>query len=149
MTEKIFKATNGKDIQPVYSHIAHSLLKIDALNHIKIFNNKIQASNLLSSNGKKTPLVHTGKKNVVALQLVIDSEEKTIEFTSVESNIKGYGRKLVFAVVEATPDDWTTGIAEGWINGFFRRMIEEMPKIKPFKKLEGDYKYFSSSLRGI
>jgi hypothetical protein len=34
------------------------------------------------------------------------------------------------------------------VNLFFRNMIEEMPRIKSFKKVEGDCKYFRDSLRG-
>lgn len=147
--KKIFTAANVRIIHPVFLQIAENLSRIDGINYIKIFKYKIQASTLLSDNGQRTPLLRTHKKKVLALQLLIDVEEKTIEFTSIESDRKGAGREMVAAVVDATPNDWTSGIAKNWMNEFFRKMMEEMPRIQALGRIETGRKYSRISLRGI
>ena len=104
---KISKATNVKKVHPIYLELAESLSHIDILKFIKIYNGRLCASNLLSTNKKKQPITEIGKKGVVGVELHIYPHNKTIDFYSLTSSPKGYGRKIVTAVVEAVPDDWT------------------------------------------
>ncbi|MBU1565083.1 MAG: hypothetical protein KJ630_05575 [Proteobacteria bacterium] len=129
INSKILKASNARTIDPVYFNLAESLAAIDILNYIKIYNERIKASNLLSENKKKEPITEIGKDGVIGLELLIDSTNKTIQFYSLTSSEKGYGRKLVKAVVDAVPDDWSIVVVFDSSGAFWQNMIEEFPRL--------------------
>lgn len=90
---KILKASNIKTIDPVSLQLAESLAAIDVLKFVKIYNEKMKASNFLSENKKKEPITEIGKDGVVGVEPLIDLEYQTIQFYSLTSASKGYGRK--------------------------------------------------------
>jgi len=102
--KRVFKASNvrKRKIHPVYLELAENLTHVDRLQFIKIYNGRL--SNLLSKNKKKEPIIETGKAGIIGVELLIDTEYRTVQFYSITSSQKGYGRKMVAAVVAATPD---------------------------------------------
>lgn len=131
-SKRIFKATNVKKIHPISIRLAESLAQIDILAFIKIYNERLKASNLLSENKKSEPITEIGREGAVGLELLIDTDNKTIQFYSITSTKKGYGRKIVKAVLEATPDDWVLVVVFDWSSGFWTKMLEEFPRITVF-----------------
>jgi len=69
---------------------------------------------------------------IVGAELLIDPDISTVQFYSLASSEKGYGRKIVDAVVRGTPDDWDIVVVMDWSGGFWNRMIEEYPRIVIF-----------------
>jgi hypothetical protein len=130
--KRVLKATNVKNVHSIYLQLAENLTKIDLLHFVKIYNDRLCASNLLSENKKKEPITETGKEGVVGVQLLIDEENKIIQFYTITSSQKGYGRKIVEAVVDATPDDWFLAVPLDWSGGFWDKMIERFPRIVVF-----------------
>ena len=129
-SNKIFKATNvRKDIHPLYMELATNLSKIERLKYIKIYNERIRASNYLSENKKKDPVVEIGGKDLVGVELLVDVPNKTIQFYSITSAVKGCGEKIVSAVVNITADDWTFVIPMDWSGGFWEKMVEKYPRL--------------------
>ena len=135
--DRVFKAKNVNKPEPVFLGLAESLARVNMLRFIKIYDDRISASNLLSDNGKKEPLVETKRKDLVGVELLIDPAFKTVQFYAIVSFQKGYGRKMVAAVVEATPEDWSLVVAMDWSGGFWKKMGEEYPRIVVFNKEEG------------
>lgn len=129
---RVFKASNVRDIHPVYLDLAESLTHVDLLRFIKIYNGSVCASNVLSGNRKKEPVVETGKAGIIGLELLIDTKHQTVQFYSITSSQKGYGRRLVAAVVEGTPDDWALVVPMDWSDGFWESMSAEYPRIIVF-----------------
>ena len=127
--ERIFKATNVRKIHPIYLEIAKSLSQIDILKYIKILNGRICASNFLNEKRKKEPIVKVGKENIVGVELLIDLDDKTIQFYSLTSAIKGHGGKIVSSIVKATPKDWSLYVVMDWSGGFWAKMTEKYPQI--------------------
>ena len=129
--KRIFKATNvsKKSIHPIYLQIAESLCHIDILNYIKIYNDSLCASNQLSTDKKKRPVTTMNQEGVIGVELLIDPSICTVQFYSLASSQKGYGRKIVNAVVEATPADWNIVVVMDWSGGFWDRMLEQYPRI--------------------
>jgi hypothetical protein len=103
--KRIFKATNVRKIHPVALDIAESLSHIDALNYIKIYNDRLCASNQLSTDKKKHPVTSMHQQGIIGVELLIDPDIFTVQFYSLASSEKGYGRKIVDAAVRGTPDD--------------------------------------------
>lgn len=133
--DRICKATNVKikTLHPIFLGLAQSLASIGMLRFIKISNDGLSASNLLSTDGKKEPLVDTNRKDLVGVELLIDPAFKTVQFFAIVSFKKGNGRKMVAAVVEATPADWQLAVAKDWSGGFWEKMREEYPRITIFQ----------------
>lgn len=126
---KIFKATNVKKVHPIYLELAESLSRIDIIKFIKIYNGRLRAANLLSENKKKNPKTKIGEDGVVGVELLINPSDKTIDFYSLTSSQKGYGRKIVEAIVTGTPEDWTLVVVMDWSGGFWQKMLNDYPRI--------------------
>ncbi len=131
---RIFKAQNvsKKSIHPIYLQISESLSHIDAFNYIKIYKDRICASNQLSTDKKKNPVTTMDQQGVIGVELLIDPAISTVQFFSLASSEKGYGRKIVEAVVRATPDDWNLIVTMDWSGGFWDKMLQEYPRIIVF-----------------
>lgn len=127
--DKISKANNVRKVDPIYIQVAEELAKIDILQHVKIYNGRIQASNVLSTNGKKEPITEIGQDNVVGVELLIDVPNQIIQFFSITSSEKGYGDKIVSAVVKSVPDDWNIMVFMDWSHGFWQVMSERYPRL--------------------
>ena len=129
-SNKIFKATNvRKNIHPLYMELATNLSKIEILKYIKIYNERIRASNYLSENKKKDPVVEIGGKDLVGVELLIDVPNKIVQFFSITSAVKGYGGKIISAVVSITADDWLIVIPMDWSGGFWEKMVAKYPRL--------------------
>jgi hypothetical protein len=126
---RVFKATNVKTIHPVTLALTEGLSKIDSLRYIKIYNDRVCASNQLSSDRKKEPITKAGHDGIIGVQLLIDPDHRTIQFYSLTSSEKGNGRRIVASVVQATPDDWMLAVPMDWSGGFWARMVAEFPRI--------------------
>jgi len=127
--DKISKAGNVRKVDPIYILISEELSNIDILQHVKIYNGRIQASNILSTNGKKEPIVKIGEENVVGVELLIDVPNQIIQFFSITSSEKGYGEKMVSAVVNSIPYDWNIVVFMDWSHGFWQVMAERYPRL--------------------
>lgn len=127
--KRIFKATNVKKPQPVFLDLAESLSHIELLHFIKIYNDSLCASSLLSTDKKKHPVTTMNKEGVIGVELLINPDINTVQFYSLASSQKGYGRKIVDAVVRGTPDDWNLVVVMDWSGGFWDRMLEEYRRI--------------------
>ncbi len=103
--ERIRKARSVRHIDPVVQRLATSLAQIPELQYIKIYPERLTASNVLSQDGKKNPVVEVGAKSIVGVELLIDSSAKVVQFYALTSAVKGCGRKIVEAVIGATPED--------------------------------------------
>ena len=133
--DRVFKATNVKikTLHPIFLGLAQSFSSIVMLRFIKIYNDRLCAANLLSNDGKKEPIVDTDRKDIVGVELLIDPAFKTVQFFSIVSFKKGNGRRMVAAVVEATPEDWSLAVVMDWSCGFWKKMREEYPRIMIFQ----------------
>ena len=132
LNEKISKANNVKKVHPVYHQISEDLANIDILRYVKIYNGRIKASNLLSENGKEEPATKIGDENIVGVELLVDITNKTIQFYSITSSVKGYGEKIVSSIVNSAPKDWEIVVVMDWSMGFWQVMAERYPRLVVF-----------------
>ena len=112
--------------------MAINLAQIPQLQYIKIYPDRLAASNVLSQDGKKNPVVKVGAEGMVGVELLIDSSAKVVQFYSLSSTIKGCGRKMVEAVIQATPLDWQVAVVMDWSGGFWPKMAQENPRLVVF-----------------
>lgn len=127
--ERIRRARSVKEIHPVVQDIAINLRDVAALRYIKLFPERLAASNVLSSDGKKNPVVKIGADDMVGVELLIDTSNQIVQFHALTSAEKGCGRQIVEAVVNAAPDDWFLPVLMDWSGGFWERMADEYPRL--------------------
>jgi hypothetical protein len=130
--ERIRKAHSVGRIDPIFRDLAMGLTRIPELRYIKIFPERLTASNVLSQDGKKNPVVKIGGDGLVGVELLIDASTKVVQFYALTSTVKDCGRKMVQAVVAATPEDWHLAVVFDWSGGFWRKMMAENPRIIVF-----------------
>jgi hypothetical protein len=130
--ERIRKAHSVRWIDPIFQDLAMGLARIPELRYIKIFPERLAASNVLSQDGKKNPVVKIGAEGLVGVELLIDESTRVIQFYALTSAIKGCGRKMVQAVVAATPEGWHLAVVFDWSGGFWQKMMAEHPRLVVF-----------------
>ncbi len=130
--DRIRKAHSVRRVQTIFKRLAVGLSGIPELRYIKIFPDRLTASNQLSRDGKKNPVVQISADGVVGVELLVDESAKVVQFYALTSVVKGCGRKMVEAVVGATPEDWHLAVVFDWSGGFWRKMAEENPRIVVF-----------------
>ncbi len=128
--ERVRKAHSVRSIPPVFQSLAISLADIPNLRYIKIFPGRIAASNVLSDEGKKNPVVIVGEEGIVGVELLIDVPNKILQFYALTSATRGCGRQIVDAVVVgAMPEDWFLAVLMDWSGGFWEKMAQEYPRL--------------------
>jgi len=127
--ERVRKARSVRSIPPVFQSLATSLARIPDLGYIKIFPERIAASNILSDDGKKNPVVIIGEEDVVGVELLIDVPNEIVQFYALTSATKGSGRRIVDSVVTATPEDWFLAVLLDWSGGFWEKMAQDYPRL--------------------
>ena len=130
--ERIRKARTLRRVEPVYEHLAVALAAITALRFVKLFPGRVGASNLLSTDGKKNPVVAIGAEGITGVELLVDTETHVVQFYAITSAEQGVGRQIVEAVVGATPADWLLAVPMDWSVGFWERMARDDPRLQVF-----------------
>jgi len=129
---QVYKARSVRRVDPVSAGIAEVLKGVAPLRYIKLLPGRLAASNVLSTDGRKNPVVTVAAEGIVGLELLIDPETRTVQFYAITSAVKGCGRRMVAAVVTATPPDWQLVVVMDWSGGFWQRMAEEYPRLVIF-----------------
>jgi hypothetical protein len=128
--KNIFVATNVKSIHPVVDRIVTNLCKIDLINYVRVSKEDIYASNEIKIIGRtKMPVSTPGHPSAVGVHLNMDFIFDGIQFFEITSVVKGYGEKMVKAVVTAIPDDWEAAVVMDYSDGFWDRMSEKYDRI--------------------
>ena len=126
---RIRKAHSVKHIDPVFRSLATALARIPDLRYIKIFPERIAASNALSEDGKKNPVVTIGAEGMVGVELLINVPHEIVQFYALTSDKKGRGRQIVDTVVGGVPEDWSLAVLMDWSGGFWQKMAREYPRL--------------------
>jgi hypothetical protein len=128
--KSIFVASNVKSIHPVVDRIVTNLCKIDLINYVRVTKEDIYASNEIKIIGRtKMPVSTPGHPSVVGVHLILDFRLYGIQFFEINSAVKGYGEKMVKAVVTAIPDDWEAAVVMDYSGGFWNKMSEKYDRI--------------------
>jgi hypothetical protein len=127
--DKIMKAGNVRKVHPAYMEIAEALSTVPQLVYVKIYKERVKASNLLCDNGKKEPIVNVGEDSVIGVELLIDEISQVVQFYGITSSEKGCGAEIVSSVVNAVPEDWQLIVVMDWSRGFWGVMKERHPRL--------------------
>ena len=126
----IFVAAKVKTIHPVVDAIVKNLCEIDLIQYVRISQEDIQASNKIKIKGRiKIPISITGHPSAIGVHLILDFAPNTIQFFEITSAVKGYGEKMVQAVMTALPDEWEACVVMDYSEGFWDKMAGKYDRI--------------------
>jgi hypothetical protein len=128
--ERIRKAHTLRGVEPVQQQLATALAAVPELRFVKLSPSRLSASNQLSTDGKKNPVVVIGADGITGVELLIDADTRVVQFFAITSAEQGCGRKMVEAVVRATPLDWFLAVPMDWSGGFWQRMARDYPRLQ-------------------
>jgi hypothetical protein len=128
--QRIRKAHTLRAVEPVQQQLAMALAAIPELRFVKLFPGRLSASNQLSTDAKKNPVVALGVDGTTSVELLIDADTRVAQFYAITSAEQGCGRKMVEAVVHATPPDWVLAVAMDWSGGVWQRMARDYPRLR-------------------
>ena len=128
--KEIFIAAGVKKIHPVMNKIVNQLFKIDRIQYVRITPSDIQASSVISIKGKaKIPISTPSHPTAIGVHLIFEPAENTVQFYEINSAEKGYGEKIVNAVMTSIPDDWNALVILDYSDGFWDKMLQRYDKI--------------------
>ena len=128
--KQIFVSAGVKNIHPVTDRIVSRLLEIDRIQYVRVSPSDIQASSVISIKGKaKIPISTPSHPTAIGVHLIFEPAEKTIQFYEITSAEKGYGEKIVNAVMTSMPEVWQALVIMDYSDGFWDRMLRKYDKI--------------------
>jgi hypothetical protein len=116
----------------VYEQISGGLSTVVQLKFVKVYKGRVSASNILSDDGKKNPVVKMELENITGVELLVDEENQIIQFFAITSSEKGCGEMMVKSVVNSVPEDWELVVVMDWSGGFWDVMTERYPRLVAF-----------------
>jgi hypothetical protein len=117
-------------VEPIYDCLASALSAIPALHFVECFPGRLSASNRLSNDENKAPVVEVGAHGVTGVELLVDSAIQIVQFYAITSTKTSCCRQMVQAIVSATPLDWLLAVPFHWSSGFWERIRTECPRIQ-------------------
>ena len=129
MISKIRYIQKPKSVHQVVEHIARNLAEIDIIKYIIISKDYIKASSEITPGRNKLPITKIDHLTAVGVSLILEPDYKVIQFYEMNSPVKGYGSKMVDAVINALPEDWSAAVVMDWSGGFWDKMREKYDKL--------------------
>jgi hypothetical protein len=126
---KIRFIKKAKSINPVVENIAIKLAELDIIQYITISEDFLRASSEITTGRNKIPITKPDHPTAIGVSLILELNHKVIQFYEMNSPIKGYGSKMVDAVIGALPDDWSAVVVMDWSGGFWEKMSKKYDKI--------------------
>ena len=128
--KQVFVAARVKKIHRVMDRIVNRLLEIDRIQYVRVTPSDIQASSDFAVKGKaKTPISIPSHPTATGVHLIFEPTENSIQFYEITSAVKGYGEKIVQAVMASIPDDWHALVIMDYSDGFWDKMMNKYDKI--------------------
>ena len=118
-----------KLVHPVFNNIAQNLAEIDIIKYITISKDYLKASSEITLGRNKIPITKIDHPTAVGVWLILELDYKVIQFFEMNSTVKGYGSKMVDAVISALQEDWSAVVVMDWSGGFWEKMREKHRKL--------------------
>jgi hypothetical protein len=123
VTEKaqIVVSKKAQPLHPVVKGIVEALAGIDAMRLVRVTPGFLQASSE-TSGARRIPVTKPGHPTAIGVSLILEEEREEIQFYEITSAVKGYGSRMVEAVLGALPRKWKPVVAMDSSDGFWKKM---------------------------
>lgn len=138
----IDSVNNGKDvsvasrlkvIDPLTDSIVRNLALIDRIEYIWVGHERIQASNEIEILGKRRkPVTKPGHPTAIGLDLLLEPKLKSVQVYEIASSVKGYGTKILQAMLKSIEQDWKIVIVMDYSMGFWEVMSNRYKQVELF-----------------
>ena len=114
-------------LHPVAEAMARNLAEVDPIRFIRILPDLLEASSEVTVGRNKIPITKPGHPSAIGVSVILDLACQEIQFFAITSAKKGYGGKMVAAVMRALPADWRAVVLMGWdwSDGFWEHTSEK------------------------
>jgi hypothetical protein len=117
-----------KTIPSVIDRIVRNHAQVDIIQFIRVRLDFFVASNEIKG-GSRDPVNVPHHPTAVGVSSLMDSHFKVLQFYEITAARRGYGEKMVAAVLDGVPQDWEVCIVIDWSGGFWRKMKEKYPNV--------------------
>ena len=114
-------------LDPVVEAMARNLAEVDPIRFIRILPDLLEASSEATAGRNNIPITKPGHPSAVGISVILDLACQEIQFFAITSANRGYGGKMVDAVMRALPSDWRAVVVMewDWSDGFWEHMSEK------------------------
>lgn len=114
-------ASKMKLLQPYQADVIRNLTEIDVIQFIKVKENAVWASSEAKGH-HKLPVTRPEHFSAVGIRIEFDFKFQNVEFVEINSPVKGYGKKMVDAVLSSLPLAWHPTVVFDQSDGFWEKM---------------------------
>lgn len=114
-------------LHPVVEAMAINLAEVDPIRFIRILPDLLEASSEATAGRNRIPIVKPGHPSAIGVSAILDFAHQEIQFFAITSAKRGYGGKMVAAIMRALPADWRAVVVMNWdwSDGFWEHMSEK------------------------
>ena len=117
-----------KTVPPLFDRIVRNLAQIDIIRYIKVRPDFLADSNEIKG-GSRDPVAEPHHPTATGVSLIVDFPLQCIQFYEMNAARKGYGQKMVAAVLDGLPEEWEVCIVMDWSDGFWEKMKAKYPSV--------------------
>ncbi|MCK5208928.1 MAG: hypothetical protein KAQ79_12930, partial [Cyclobacteriaceae bacterium] len=128
--KQIWVISRVKQLPGEIVNMALRLAELDFINYIRICDETLAASSENYPKRPKVPITHMNHNTAIGIQILYSPSYKMINFFDINSPLKGYGSKMVDAILKDFPKDWQPAVVMDWSNGFWDKMKEKYNKLE-------------------
>jgi len=118
---QIVVSRKAQPLHPVTKKVADNLAGIDAIRLVKVIPGFLQASSEVVG-PRRIPVTKPGHPSAIGVSLIVEEDREEIQFYEITSAIKGYGSRMVAAVLRALPKKWKAIVVMDWSDWFWKVM---------------------------
>ena len=111
-----------KALNPFAQAIAGNLAKVAPIRFVRVLPDLVEASSEAGRGRACIPITKPEHPTAIGISVIFSLEHKSIQFFAVTSSQKGYGGKMVDAVMQALPTGWRAFVVMDWSGGFWQHM---------------------------
>jgi hypothetical protein len=111
-----------KALHPVAEAMARNLAEVAPIRFIRILPDLLEASSEVTTGRTKIPITKPGHPRAIGVSVILGFAYEEIQFFAITSAKKGYGGRMVDAVMRALPSDWKAVVVIDWSDGFWEYM---------------------------
>ena len=111
----------AQPLHPVTKEIVEHLAGINAIRFVRVTSGLLQASSE-ACGARMLPVTKPGHPTAIGVSLILEEDREEIQFYEITSAVKGYGSRMVEAVLSALPRQWKAIVVMDWSDGFWKVM---------------------------
>jgi len=128
--KKIWALKKVKTIHPLIESLVRELAKLEPIKFIKLTDNEVIASSEIEGAKRKNPVAKPFHPTAIGVHVIYDFQFKNLEFYELNSAVKGWGEKMVKAVLNNLPKGWKATLVFDYSDGFWEKIRKKYNQVE-------------------